>query len=225
MIEHVADILCFHPDARFIFMVRDGRDVAVSAKSSIFNHYHPYYAAKRWQREQRTGLDWLKKLPPLQFVLLKYEELTENPKETVAKLCTFLGLPFSDSMLEYHRYNEASKSASLSISWQNTSKPVISGNSDKFRNQLTDNEILLYEAIAFSELEELGYKLVNKPEYLLQVEKDLHQERAEYQIKELAMKLKTELHHLFKDKNSVARIRKNLYMTYLAVSRKLSAGL
>ena len=52
MIEHVAEILRYYPEARFIFMVRDGRDVAVSAKKSIFNHFHVYYSARRWQRYQ-----------------------------------------------------------------------------------------------------------------------------------------------------------------------------
>lgn len=222
MIDHVADILRFYPEARFIFMVRDGRDVAVSAKSSIFNHYHPFYSAKRWRREQRLGLDWLQTLPREQIILLKYEELTEHPQETVARLCTFLSLPFHTSMLEFHRSHEASKSASLSISWQNTSKPVLSGNRGKFRNQLTGNEILMYEAIACIELEQLGYGLVNQSEQLLHAAKDLARERFTYRVKEWAMKLRTETDHLLKDRNSGARIRKNLFMTYLAVTRKFS---
>jgi hypothetical protein len=72
MIEHVEEILRYYPDARFIFMVRDGRDVAVSAKSSIFNHFHVYYSAQRWQREQRLGLDWLARLSPEQISLLNH---------------------------------------------------------------------------------------------------------------------------------------------------------
>lgn len=221
MIDHVADIIRFYPDARFIFMVRDGRDVAVSAKSSIFNHYHVYYSAKRWQREQRTGLDWLEKLPCQQIRLLKYEELTTDPAGSVQELCNFLDLPYDEKMLEYHRLNEAKKSGSLSISWENTAKPVISGNGGKFRNRLSALEIRQFEAIALYELQQLGYATVNSPECLLQAKNELSQERPEYRLSELSMKLMTETLHLLRDRNSTARIKKNLYMAYLRNLRRL----
>lgn len=222
MIDHVADILRFYPDARFIFMVRDGRDVAVSAKSSIFNHYHPYYSAKRWQREQMAGLHWLEKLPKEQIMLLKYENLTADPGKAVKTLCTFLDLPFDDKMLEYHCLHEAKKSGSLSISWENTAKPVISGNDGKFRKQLSEREILLFEAITFKELQELGYQTLNSTEYLLQVKELLGRERTAYWLAELGMKLQCELTHLVRDKNSVARIKKNLYLSYVRYLRTLT---
>jgi len=222
MIDHVADILRFHPDARFIFMVRDGRDVAVSAKSSIFNHYHVFYSARRWQREQRLGLEWLKKLPHDQIMLLKYEELTAAPVTAVKKLCAFLDLPYSDNMLEYHRFNEAKKSGALSISWKNTAKPVIPGNQGKFHRLLTEREVLQFEATALHELQELGYETVNQPEYLLQARESLAIEHASYRLKDFFMKLKTETMHLFRDSNSSARIMKNLYMAYLKNLRKLT---
>jgi Sulfotransferase family len=221
MIDHVADILRFHPYARFIFMVRDGRDVAVSAKSSIFNHYHVFYSARRWQREQRLGLEWLRKLPPEQIMLLRYEELLAAPEATVQRLCAFLGEEFDEQMLEYHRLSEAKKSGSLSISWENTAKPVISGNSGKFRNQLTGQEILQFEAIAGDELQELGYQLVNPTESLLQAREELTIERASYLLTELFMMLKTETNHLLRDRNSRARIRKILFMKYLGIVRRL----
>jgi hypothetical protein len=222
MIDHVADIIRHRPDARFIFMVRDGRDVAVSAKSSIFNHYHVFYTARRWQREQRLGLDWLAKLPPEQITLLKYEELLAEPVATVQRLCTFLKVPYSDKMLEYHRFQEAQKSGGLSISWQNTAKPVLATNRGKFRNLLSSQEIFLFEALAGEELQQLGYPLVNDPEQLMQKRAKLGQERLSYRLAELAQKIRIETRHLLKDKNSAARIRKNCFMTALRLKRKFT---
>ena len=222
MIDHVADILRFYPDARFIFMVRDGRDVAVSAKTSIFNHFHVYYSAQRWQREQRLGLVWLKKLPQEQIILLKYEQLIKAPLATVQGLCTFLDLSFDDRMLEYHRFNEAQKSGALSISWENTARPVMSGNDGRFRKLLTKQEIIQFEAIALNEMAELGYQPDSQAEYLLQVRESLATERTIYRLTEFYLKLKAETIHLFKDRNSAARIRKTLYMTFIKILRKLT---
>jgi hypothetical protein len=219
MIDHVADILRIYPTARFIFMVRDGRDVALSAKSSIFNHYHVFYSARRWQREQRAGLEWLKKLSPPQIMLLRYEELLADPAETVGRLCGFLEEPFDTSMLEYHRLTEAKKSGSLSISWENTARPVLDRNSGKFRQQLTAKEIMLIEQISGRELQDLGYPLVNSPERLLAA--GPVKERVAYHFYEYMQKLRVETIHLIRDRNSAARIRKNLFMAWLRWSRKL----
>jgi hypothetical protein len=222
MIEHVADILSYYPDARFIFMVRDGRDVAASAKSSIFNHFHVYYSALRWQREQRRGLEWLATLPPEQILLLKYEDLISDVEATVRKLCVFLGEPFEEQMLAYHLSGEARKSGALSVSWENTAKPVIKGNANKYRCQLTQKEIMQFEAIAHEEMQELSYRLDNPLELLLQKQSELTVARFSYRLSELQLKIKAEINHLIKDKNSAARLRKNLYMSYIRLLRRMS---
>jgi hypothetical protein len=211
----------YHPDARFIFMVRDGRDVALSAKSSIFNHFHVFYTAQRWQREQRVGLDWLAKLPPEQILLLKYEELIVDPESTLRSLCSFLGEAFEEQMLEYHRSDEAQKSGSLSVSWENTSRPVLRNNASKFRSQLSQREILLFEAIALREMLELGYHTDHPLELLQQQSGNLLQEHFTYRLTELRFKIKAELNHLVRDKNSGARLRKNIYMSLIRTLRRL----
>jgi hypothetical protein len=220
MIEHVAAILRYHPEARFIFMVRDGRDVAVSAKHSIFNHFHVYYSALRWQREQRLGLDLLARLPGEQIMLLKYEELIAEPEQNTRELCAFLGEPFDEHMLVYHLSGEAKKSGSLSISWENTSKPVLKGNAEKFRSQLNEREIFMFEAIAWRELQELDYKLTLSPELLLQKSDEAVVERLSYRLVENLLKLRAEARHLLRDRNSLIRWRKNFFMICLRISRR-----
>ena len=220
MIDHVGEILSHHPAARFIFMVRDGRDVAVSARESIFNHFHVYYSALRWQREQRLGLDWLAKLPREQLFLLRYEELLATPEETVRRLCAFLGEEFEAQMLDYHRSREARKSGSLSISWENTSRPVLQGNREKFRTRLSRDEIFLFEAIALRELEELGYPLTEPKASLEARREELLRPRLSYRITELLMSLRAEARHLLKDRNSLLRVKKLLFMKYLRIARR-----
>jgi len=223
MIDHVADVLRYHPDARFIFMVRDGRDVAVSSKTSIFSHFHVYYTTRRWQREQRVGLSWLAILPPAQIMLLKYEELIADPEAATRRLCNFLGEDFEEGMLEYHRSDEAKKSGGLSISWKNTAKPVMKGNAEKFRRFLTGEEIQLVEALACDELSELGYPLTLPHDELKALSVELLCEKTGYKVTEWQLKLRAEINHLLKDTNSLARLRKNLYMTSIRTLRRMTS--
>jgi hypothetical protein len=125
-------------------------------------------------------------------------------------------------MLEYYRSSEAKKSGGLSISWENTSKPVMSGNAQKFRRFLSRGEILLFESIACEELAELGYPLTLPREELLSLCDGVLREKISYKLSELFLKTKAELNHLHKDNNSLARLRKNLYMSSIRALRTMS---
>lgn len=221
MIEHVDEVLRYHPEAKFLYLVRDGRDVAVSARHSIFNRYHVYYTARRWKREQHLGLHWLSVLPKEQILLLTYEDLTDKPADTVRRICSFLGVPVESAMLEHHRSPEAKLSGSLSLSWKNTSRPVFSGNSGKFRACLSDEEIFLFESVAHEELQQLGYPLLHPLEQL-QKQRETHAKpRPGYLLAELLLRLKTEAAHLLSDRSAAARIRKGAYLSYLKAVRRL----
>jgi hypothetical protein len=125
-------------------------------------------------------------------------------------------------MLEYHRSSEAKKSGSLSISWENTSKPVMSGNSEKFRRFLTAAEILLIEAVAHEEMSALDYSLTHPRQDLIALHDSMMREKLKFRWTEYSLKWKAEINHLFKDKNSVARMRKNLYMTSIRALRRIT---
>ena len=159
-------------------------------------------------------------MPTLDYSrFLKYEELIADTPAVVRRLCAFLEEPFEEAMLAYHHSREAQTSGSLSISWQNTARPVMADNAQKFRTRLTGEEIRLFEAIAGAELQELGYPLVTPPERL-QSSQEGEPERLSYRVTESFLKLKAEVHHLLRDKNSVTRLRKNIYLAALHIRRR-----
>jgi len=222
MIEHVQEILNYYPDAKFIYMVRDGRDVAVSSKSSIFNHFNIYYIAKRWKKEQETGLQWMEKLSSKQILLLKYEDLITEPESMIQNVCTFLNERYDEKMLQYHNSSEAAKSGSLSISWKNTSKPVIRNNKEKFNISLSNKEIEIFEAIACLQMSKLGYQLTYPISDLLLMHDSLMRPKLSYWLSEKFLYLKAETKHISKDRNSKLRIKKMWYMRYLRFVRSFS---
>ncbi|MDA8432380.1 MAG: sulfotransferase [Nitrospiraceae bacterium] len=220
MIEHVAEVLRRRPGAKFIYMVRDGRDVAVSAKSSIFNRCHAYYVAELWSREQRLGLSWLSRLPAERIMLLKYEELLRDPGCVTERICSFLGEPFEDRMLEYHRSGEASKSGGLSLSWKNTSMPVMRDNAGKYRRLLSEKEVLLFETVAGEELKELGYGLAF-PGAPLEKGRMTPGARFSYRAGDALLRIRAEARHMLRDKSTADRLKKLGYLRYLRLMRGL----
>ena len=219
MIRHVALVRHHRPAAKFILMVRDGRDVAVSARQSIFNRYSAYYAARLWSEEQRIGIYWLNRLSDREIRLLRYEDLLAEPRKTVESLCSFLDIPFQDGMLRYYETPEARTCASLSEDWRNTDQPLLSGNSGKFKQALSPEEIALYEDIAAPELDYFSYPLC-RPLHESERQRALGVPfRLRYAGAELYHLLRVQGRRLFRDRNFSKRFRKFCFMQSLKLRR------
>lgn len=157
MVDYVDEVILEYPDARFIWLVRDPRDVAASAKSSVFCHFHPLLTAKLWVAEQERAAAALDRLGPGQVHLLRYEELVAQPREQLTRLCEFLGEPFEEAMLEHHRQPAAHQIARLSESWSNSDRPVNDKSVGRHAKGLSDEERGLVEQTAGAMMERLGY--------------------------------------------------------------------
>lgn len=220
MIRHVALIRRYYPDAKFLYLVRDGRDVAASAKKSIFNRYCVYYTARLWKEEQRTGIYWLNKLSPEGILLVKYDELLKDPGGTIGPLCAFLKEPFEEKMLNFFDTQEAKKSAGISAAWANTSKPIMSGNVNKFKTELTGKEIDLFEAIAGPELDYFSYPL-EKEFFISEASRARGVKfRVGYLFEEIILMLRAQLRHLATDKNNILRFKKYWFLMFIRIIRR-----
>ncbi len=159
-VRHIHEIKRDLPDALFVQLVRDPRDVAASAKKSQFNHFHPYFSAKLWQEEQLMASSGLASYPD-SFYVLRYEDLITSPSTITKDLCQFLGIEFTESMLSYHQGSEAKKSSSLSRSWMNTGREILSSNSGNFERGLSLAEVSLVESQCYIQMKDFNYPLQN----------------------------------------------------------------
>jgi len=86
------------PEAKYIYLVRDGRDVANSVKKIGFSG-NDYESSKWWLQAE---VEWEKakeNISDKQWIEVKYEQLTENPVQQLQRICEFIGVPFHDEMI------------------------------------------------------------------------------------------------------------------------------
>ncbi len=141
----------------YIHLIRDGRDVAASFRKAIVGEKHCYHIAKQWKADQDTAEKNCHLHAPERYIPLVYENLIRDPENTLRILVHHLGLSFEPVMLNYHKTNEAEKTAEAGKMWDNVRQPIMKFNSNKFLSQLNENDVLVFESVAGDVLERYGY--------------------------------------------------------------------
>lgn len=160
-INYLADIeRYFGADAKYVYLYRDGRDVAVSFRKAVVGEKHFYHIAREWGATQRIALGMRERIGPQRFFGVRYEDLTADPEPTMKGLCDFLGYRYTPSMLDFHRTEEARKAAQSSELWGNVVNPVMAGNSRKFLREASADDVRIFELAAGDVLDALGYERV-----------------------------------------------------------------
>lgn len=152
----------YFPKANFVYQVRDPRDMALSWKKNETHKGGIIAAAKQWKNDQQNYL----KILALEnnennIVSIKYEDLVSDTEKKLKPILNMLNLNFEAGMLEMGKDDLTNKNAKQQKAWENLSKPVMTDNFNKFKIELSQEEIMNIEAICYFEMVELGYE----PEY------------------------------------------------------------
>ena len=103
----------FKSDVMYVGIVRHGLDVAHSLSQFNWGILDPYLtsgqtnrkiAAIRFWKDQNTKLLVAYKKFSNRFILIKYEDLTSNPKNTLQRIFKFINEPWEDNILNYNSF-------------------------------------------------------------------------------------------------------------------------
>jgi hypothetical protein len=156
-IEYVDNIENYFTSPRYIFLYRDGRDVALSFRKAVVGEKHIYHIAKNWAETQSIGLNLKASIDKSRFFNLSYEELVSETESVARRLCNFLGVSFNNHMLEFHYSEEAKRAAQSSTLWNGLTKPIIRDNTRKYLHEASQEDIIIFESVAGHVLDALGY--------------------------------------------------------------------
>lgn len=143
---------------KYIYLHRDGRDVALSFSKAVIGDKHVYCIAKQWAELQRLCLDARANLSTDRYFTVSYTELTEETESTLRNMCAFLGIEFMPEMMEFYDSQEAKNTAVASSLWENVTKPIMHHNFNKFLKEMSEADLRIFESVAGNELDELGYE-------------------------------------------------------------------
>lgn len=145
----------YWPDAVFINIMRDARDVFASQKVTGAFNKSATEVASGWVSTHGQFLDFMER-HPRNACLVQYERLVTQPAVELSRLCAFLGVPFVDAMLAHHTQDLTIYQASH-LSMDRISKPIDSSQVGRWRGALTSDEVGAFKSIAGELMSRFGY--------------------------------------------------------------------
>jgi len=162
--EFVPAIHSSLPDMKFIYVVRDPRSVLAS-KSNMHDGKYPWlFMARQWRKQAILAHMYSKNYKlKSNLLVVKYEDLIINPKETTNTMCDFLDVDWDYSMLKTDKYVNGKGNI-----WSQNSAYKSDVNNgfnretiEKWKTVLSVDEVKLMEYLCFPEMKIFNYS----PEY------------------------------------------------------------
>ncbi len=136
------------PNARYVHLVRDGRDVARSCVQMGWAG-NVYHAVTIWLEAEARWERLCSITRPEQRIEVRHEDLVRDPKAALTRICEFLGVPYDAHMLSYSEDTTYSApDVSLLQQW---------------KRKLTPREVRQVELRAGDLLVRRGYELSGHP--------------------------------------------------------------
>ncbi|UJH92521.1 sulfotransferase [Antarcticibacterium sp. 1MA-6-2] len=154
-----------YPHAKYIFLIRDGRDVATSYISlKNIQSNSPYFPklsndikeiAEEWNNNNSKVFHFLNAVAKDQVLILRYEDIICSLEKSCRSICEFLNVSFDPGMLKYY-YNHLEPKQTLDWKRKTLRSPdkLAIG---KYKLMLTEKEIEIFNSVAGSILSQFDY--------------------------------------------------------------------
>lgn len=152
---HIPRLAELFPDAQFVHVVRDGREVAASLVERPWGPRRAVTAALQWVRAVRAGRKAGQGLGTDRYLEIRLEDLIASPQDRLMQICRFLGEEYEPAMLDYPKRAAAGPLAGQR-DHEHVGRPPTAGLRD-WRAGLSRRDQSAVETACRPLLAELGY--------------------------------------------------------------------
>ena len=155
-VHHIAQLLEIWPGARFVILVRDGRDVGLSVRGLPFGPNNTWAAASWWARGIRAG-DRAQADHPDNVMTVRYEDLARDPRGHVPAICAFAGLEFVPEMLELEKADRGKIVADQKSWFPTLFDGINTASVNRWEREMSGRQQRIFAGLAGAELAEHRY--------------------------------------------------------------------
>jgi len=155
---HYADgLLSLFPNMRFVNVVRDPRAQVASMNRAIIHDFDTLLNAQTWVKAHQAASALIERFPE-RVLTIRYEDFLSNQEQILRKVCAFVGLDYLPHMLDVSQSHEARQISQMSALWESNCFAPIDANIDKFKQQLSEDEIRIIETLTGEYMQRYGYQ-------------------------------------------------------------------
>lgn len=169
-LNHIDEITDLFPSAKFIHIVRDGRDVACSYREVMSSFSGQRFSpalpiaisdiANSWSGNVvKIHCQFQKK--EFSSFCIRYEDLVVDPEGQLTALCEYIGFEFDSNMINFWKHNRSiSLEPKETMYWKKkTTNPIDATSVGRYRSTLTNDEVNEFQSIANKALKLFRYQI------------------------------------------------------------------
>jgi hypothetical protein len=146
------------PDARYVHIVRDGRDVALSHQTMPYGSGNIADCAHAWVARIGVNAKMGRILGPQRYCALRFEDLVGDSENTLRRVCAFLDVPFDAAMLRYADMVDEKIPEDRRWLWPSLNQPPQASKVGLWRHAMSRSRRIVFEDIAGRMLRDWDYE-------------------------------------------------------------------
>lgn len=150
--ENIDAILKLFPNALFLIVIRDVRDVCLSWRKKWGKDM--VWCAAKWADRMAKGKSTTNNLSQNRYLYVRFEDLLSKTEEMCSRICKFLDIRFSRNMLQPQRYTHEMIGGK-----KNYGQSIKMDNFGKWKKELHTETVKRIEEIACETMKMFGYRI------------------------------------------------------------------
>ena len=172
---HIDRLQALFPEAHFIHIIRDGRDVVISTRECEWFGLGNSISeeAGNWMNRIRQTRQLAQNCK--HYMEIRYEDLVTDSAEVLRQVCEFIDLPYDEQMCEYYKHAEKRLDEMASrydtdgniylhknqrkAIFKHINEPPDKGRIGRWKNELSREELKTFNLVAGNLLRDLRYEV------------------------------------------------------------------
>lgn len=147
------------PGARFIYLVRDGRDVTKSIQKLMMYGMTVRQNSIEWTEANRWEHKWAVSGYADRILPVRYEDLVLDPEPTLRGICEFIGEQYEPQMLAWQDSIERTLPARERHIHTKLTRNMHRDDVERWRREMNASELFVAEALMGRDLRQFGYPI------------------------------------------------------------------
>jgi hypothetical protein len=157
-IEIVPSLAAMFGNAKFIHLIRDGRDVAKSFQRQGWHGPWMHGYTREWSRAVELDMQLSKSLLNERILRVLYEDLVLHPEPTLRRICAFIDARFEEQMLRWQAKVDNAVPLREKRMHSSLGRDMNPSDVGRWKREMTSREIFVAEALIGTQLSHLGYE-------------------------------------------------------------------